>query len=120
MIAAFKGKHQALAAGIVSHQFERVLDGLRTTDVEMDAAFQAELALGVSCDACGELYFFTVQILRSHLRQRIQLAMGGGVQPRIAVAETDRGVPHLEIQIRRAFSIVEIRTFTSGKKLRLL
>ena len=49
MIAAFKGKHQALATGIVSHQFERVLDGLRTADVEMDAALQVELALGVLC-----------------------------------------------------------------------
>ena len=63
MIAAFKGKHQALATGIVSHQFERVLDGLRTADVEMDAAFQVELALGVLRDARGELHFFTVQIL---------------------------------------------------------
>src|SRR4030095_13053086 len=111
MIAAFKGKHQALAAGIVAHQFERVLDGLRTADVEMDTAFQVELALGILRDARGELYFFTVQILRSHLWQRIQLAMGSGVQPRVAIAETDRRVPHLKIQIRRAVSIVEIRTF---------
>ena len=46
--------------------------------------------------------------------------MGGGVQARVAIAETDRRVPHLQIQERRALSIVEVRTFTSGEKLRLL
>src|SRR6267143_2110013 len=106
MIAALKGKHQTLAAGVVSHQLERVLDGLRATDVEMHAALGAELALRVLRDAGGELHFFTVQVLRGDLGQGIELAMRGSVQAWIAIAKTCRRVPHLQVQKRRAFSVV--------------
>src|SRR5581483_368995 len=85
VIAAFKGEHQAFSPRVIAHQFERVLDRLGTAAVEMNAALQAELTLGVLGDARGELDFFPVQILRSHLRQSIELAVSGIVQSPIAV-----------------------------------
>src|SRR5262249_27677964 len=67
-IAALEGEHQAAAIAGVANQLERVLDGLRSADIEMHAALAAELRLGVARDHCGEFDLLTVQVLACHLR----------------------------------------------------
>src|SRR6185369_9521713 len=62
VIAALEGEHQALAAAVIAHQLQRILDRLRAADVEMHTPLRAELALGVLGDARRELDLLAMQI----------------------------------------------------------
>src|SRR5262249_34464230 len=55
VIAAFEGEHQALAVRRIAHELERILDRLRSADVEVDAALEPELRLRIAGDECGKL-----------------------------------------------------------------
>jgi hypothetical protein len=59
VIAALEGEH-VLAAGVHAHELQRVLDRLRTADVEVDAPLQPESALDRLADRLGQLYLLAV------------------------------------------------------------
>ena len=120
MVATLEGEHQALAAGIVAYELQRIPDRLRTADVEVYAALVTELALGILGDERRKFDLLAMQILRSDLRQLVELAMGGRVQALVAVAEIDGGVPHLQIEERRAGAVINEGAFASFEELRLV
>ena len=102
VIAALEREHQALALLEVAHELEAVFHRLAAADIEVHAALLAELLLGILGDQRGELDLLAVQILARHLRQPVELAPHGGVEAGVAVAEVDRRVPHLQVEVRRA------------------
>ena len=119
VIAALEGEHQALAVRGVAHELQAVLDRLAAADVEMHAALRAELLLGVLGDACAASSIFS--------RCRYWLATCGSrsswrrtrvVQARVAVAEIDGRVPHLQVEVRRALRVVEERALAALEDLR--
>ena len=118
MIAALEGEHQALAAGIVAHQLQRILDCLRAADIEMNPSLAPELALGVLGDHGRQFHLFAVQVLRGDLRQPVELPMCGVVQAFVAIAEIDGGIPHLQIEKRRAGLIVDVGAFAFLEEFR--
>ena len=68
MIAALERKH-ALAARILAHELQRVLDRLRAADIEVDAALHPERPLDALAEHRRELDLFAVQVLAGELRQ---------------------------------------------------
>ena len=99
VIAALEGEHQALAVPGVAHELEAVLDRLAAADIEVDAALEAELALGGLGQHGGQLDLLAVQILARHLRQPVELAPRRLVEALVAVAEIDGRIPHLQVEV---------------------
>src|SRR3990170_4779470 len=84
----------------------------------MHAALAAELGLGVARDDGGELDLLAVQILAGKLRQPGELARERLVEPAVAVAEIDRGVPHLQVEVGAAGGVVEEAALAALKNFR--
>ena len=99
VIAALEGEHQALAVLEIADDLEAVLDRLAAADVEVHAALLAEFLLGIAGDDRRELDLLAVQILRGDLRQRVELAFHGVGEALVLVAEVDRRVPHLQVEV---------------------
>ncbi len=118
VVAAFEGEHQALAVAGVAHDLERILDRLRTADVEMHAAIQTELLFRVDRDGLGQLDARLVQVLAGHLRQQVDLVFQHVVQTLVGVAEVDRRIPHLQVKERRARGIEHVAAFAAAEDLR--
>ena len=120
VIAPLEGEHQALAAGGVADDFERVLDRLGAADVEVDPARLAELLLDVAGDHGRQLDLVLVQILRGDLRHGVEGLAHHGVQARVAIAEVGHRVPHLQIQVGRPLPVVHVGAFAAGEDRRVL
>ena len=118
VIAALEREHQALALLEVAHELEAVLDRLAAADVEMHAALGAELARRVAADVGRKLDLLAMQVLACHLRQAVELAPHRLVEARIGVAEVDRGVPHLQVEVRAALHVVDVGAFAALEDLR--
>ena len=114
VIAAHESEHQILSR-VIPHDLERILDGLRTTDIEMDAPFDAEALLTGAGDARRHFHLLGVQILAGELRQAVELALQGFDQPRVFVTEARGGVPHLEVEVGCSLLVVEIAAVATGK-----
>src|SRR5262249_53884853 len=110
----------ALAVRGVAHELERILDRLRAADVEMHAAIVAELRLRVARDQRGELDLLAMQVLARDLRQPVDLALERVVEATVGIAEIDRRVPHLQVEIFAAGDVVEERAVAAIEDLRLL
>src|SRR5690606_16113989 len=95
----------------VADELEAVLDSLAATDVEMHAALQTEFLLGIACNHRRQLDFLAMEILARDLRQSVELTLYGVVETWIAIAEVHCRVPHLEIEVPAAFTVIKERTF---------
>src|SRR5262245_64686932 len=84
----------------------------------MNAALLAELAFRVRCDQRSQLDLFPVQILTRQLRQAVELTPHGRVEPRVAVAEVDRRVPHLQVEVRAALGVEQEGALAAVEDLR--
>ena len=120
MVSAFERKHQTLAALGIAHQFQGVFDGLRSPDVEVDAAMLSPGCFGMPGDQCCQFNFLAMQILTGELRQASELIDQGFVQAQIRVAEIDGRIPHLKIEIGSSICVEEKRALTAFKEFRLL
>src|SRR5579863_6863604 len=58
-----------------------------------------------------------MQILAGELRQPVELALQRFAKPRILVAKARGRIPHLKVEVRRAFLVVEVRPLTVHKNL---
>src|SRR5262249_3113834 len=92
-------------------------DRLRAADVEVDAAIDAEPRGVEPADRCRQLDLLRMQVLAGELRERLQLSRQRAVQTSVPVAETRRGVPHLQIQVRSAFLVVQVAALRPRKRL---
>src|SRR5262249_32925535 len=119
VIAALEREHETLAVRGVAHQLERILDRLRAADVEVHPSLERELLLGVARDQRGELDLLAVQVLARDLRQAVDLALERVVEPAVGVAEIDRRVPHLQIEIFAPGGVVDERALAALEDLRL-
>ena len=117
VIAALEGEHQALAVLGVAHELEAVLDRLAAADIEVDAALQAELLLGRLGQDGGQLDLLAVQVLARHLRQPVELAPRRVVETRVAVAEIDGRIPHLQVEVLAPLRVVEERALAAVEDL---
>ncbi|RMO59452.1 hypothetical protein ALQ29_05598 [Pseudomonas marginalis pv. marginalis] len=115
VVAAFEGEHQALAVGGVTHHFQGVFDGLRTADVEVHTTVEAEFFLGVDRDHFRQLDLAFVQVLAGDLRQGVDLLFQRVVQARVGVAEVDRRVPHLQVEVGLVFGVPHIGAFATAE-----
>ena len=121
MVAALEREHQALAGAGVADELERVLDRLRAADVEVDAALaDPTWRSASSAIARGELDLGRVQVLARDLRQRVDLALQHVVQARVGIAEVDRRVPHLQIEVRHAARVEQVAALAALEDLRRL
>ena len=111
MIPALECEHQAFAVFGIADDLQRILNCLRTADIEMHAAFGAERGFDPLADSGGQFDLFAVQILAGHLRQLIKLALDRIVQTLVFVAEIDGRIPHLQIQKGLSLSVVHIGAF---------
>src|SRR5437762_420653 len=116
VIAAHESENQVLARK-VPHDLERILDGLRSAHVEMHSPFDAEALFAGAGDARRHFHFLGVQILAGQLRQAVELALQRLDEPLIFVAEARGGIPHLEIEIRRALLVKQIRALATREDL---
>src|SRR6266545_296531 len=107
VIAALEGEHQAFSVRGIAHELERILDRLRAADVEMHADLETELGLGIARDQGGELDLLAMEILARHLRQLVDLPLERVVEPTVAVAEIDRRVPHLQVEVLAPGAVIE-------------
>jgi hypothetical protein len=120
VIAALEGKHQALAVARITHELQRILDGLAAADVELHPTLHAELARGVAGDGGGKLDLLAVQILARELGQAVELAAHDVGQAWVGVAEVDRRVPHLQVEVGAPTCVVQERAFAGLEDLRRL
>ena len=116
MVAAHERELQRFAR-MVAYQFERIVYGRRTAHIKMHAPFHAIVALYVRANGFREVDFFPMQVLRRKLRQGINLTLQHLIEASIAVAEVNRRIPHLQIEIRRVVLIKQIAAVTTCKHL---
>ena len=120
VVTAFEGEHQAFAVAGVTHHFQRVLDRLRAADVEVHATVEAEFLLGVHRDHFRQLDLALVQVLAGDLRQGVDLLFQRVVQARVGVAEVDRRVPHLQVEVGLVFGVPHVGAFAAAENTRRL
>ena len=116
MVAPHEGHEEAFPR-VVADELHGVFDGLRATDVELHTAFHAERSETFCGQLLGHKDFFRMQILARKLRQLIQLSLDGVGDGLIAIAEADRRVPHLQVEIGAILTIVEKAALATLKKL---
>src|SRR5947209_572168 len=116
VVAAHEGEDQILARR-VAHDLEAVFNRLRAADIEVYAALQAELRLVQTRDGRRQLDLLRVQVLTRQLRQLVYLFFQRVIQTLIPVAETGRRVPHLQVEVRRAFAVVEVVALAAVEEL---
>ena len=117
VIAAHEGHEEALACGI-PHELHRVFDRLRAAHVELDPSLQAEGPQTFQRQLLGHQHFFFVEILAGELREPVQLRLQGIDDALVAIAEIDRRVPHLEIEVGFLLAVVEEAAFAVLKEFR--
>ncbi|MNF89182.1 hypothetical protein D3C84_716960 [compost metagenome] len=81
----------------------------------MHAPVQAELVPGIDRYHLRELDLALVQILAGDLRQRIDLLFQCIVQAGVGVAEVDRRIPHLQVEIGLVAGVPDIRAFAAAE-----
>jgi len=117
VIPALEGEHQALAVTCVAHHFQRILDRLRTAHVEVNAARKSELPFGILSDPFGQLDLRRMKVLARDLRQGLHLAQHHRFEALVLVAEVDRGIPHLQVEVGHPFGVVHVASIASCKYL---
>src|SRR5580700_198256 len=83
----------------------------------MNATVEAEPRRVEAGDRRRQLDPFGVQILRSELRQSVQLTRERPVEPAVAVSKARGRIPHLQIEIRCALAVVEVAALSALEKL---
>ena len=117
VITALEGKHQVFA-GVIAHQLQRILNGLRATHVEVYAAFYAKALFAVLGDARGHFHFLRVQVLAGELWQAVNLPLQGIAQALVFVTKARRGIPHLQIEVGSPFLVVKVTALAIDKDFR--
>ncbi len=117
VVAAFKREHQAFAMGGIAHHLERVFNRLGAAHVEMHAAWHAPFLLGILRNELGQLDLRRVQVLAGHLGQLAQLLDHLVFQALVLVAEVHGRIPHLQIQVRRAFLVIHVAALAAAEDL---
>ncbi|GBL40566.1 hypothetical protein EMGBD2_18240 [Nitrospirota bacterium] len=117
MITAHEGHKEVLARGI-SHELHGVFDGLCAAHVELDSSLQAEGPQTFQSQLLGHQHFVFMEILAGKLRKPVQLGLQRIDDALVAIAEIDRRVPHLEIEVGFLFAVVEKASFAVLKKFR--
>ncbi len=118
VVAALERQHP-LPAGDLAHELQGVLDRLRAPDIELHPALHAEGALDALADQLRQLDFLPMQVLAGELRQPIHLGAHCPAHRRVGVAQVDRGVPHLQVEVLPAVQVVEVAALASLEELRL-
>ncbi|MNV40031.1 hypothetical protein D3C71_1316310 [compost metagenome] len=118
MVPAFEGEHEALAVAGVAYDLERILDRLGAAHIEVNAARAAPFLLRVLSDPLGQLDLGGMQILAGDLRQRLQLLLHHGLESLVLVAKVHCRVPHLQVQVGRAFGVVHVAAIAACEDLR--
>src|SRR5262249_6201076 len=118
VIAALEREHQALALLEVADELKAVLHCLAAADIEMHAAFLAKFLLGILGNHRRKFDLLAMQVLTRNLRQTVELAAHRSVQARVAIAEIDGRVPHLQVEELTSLRVVDKRALAMIENLR--
>ena len=86
----------------------------------MHAPLLVPFAPGVLGDRLGKLDLGRMQVLARDLRQGVELLLHRLVEARIGIAEVDRRIPHLQVEVRHAGGVEEVAALAAREDLRRL
>ena len=102
---------------MIAHHLNGIFNGLRSPDIKMHPAFDAEFFLDVLGNFSGQPDLFFMQILAGQLRQGVDLLFKDIIKAFILIAKIGRGIPHLQIQIFHALGIIQINALSFTKNI---